>query len=93
MKKILLAAVLTFSLFACKKDNPLRDYGCVYGVSKSTGIRTYIRCGDKEIYNTGYNQVAADKVAAQKKIPQENVIVMKAFTNWEFIPNNKCNCN
>jgi hypothetical protein len=92
MKKIIIFLVLTLGIIACKKEKE-NNYGCVYGVSKTNGQRTYIRCGDHDIFMAGSNQAAADKIAADKNIPKENVTVMVAFTNWEFVRSSNCNCN
>lgn len=93
--KILFTLLLCFTVcFSCKKDNDPKyeNYGCVYGVEKSTGERKYIRCGHFEIYQSGYNQTAADIKASNLGIPRENVSVMNLYSNWEFIPNENCDC-
>lgn len=92
MKTLLILALL---FVACNKDNSTPsdlNYGCVYGVSKATHERIYIRCEPQQIYVAGYNQTAANTIAAKYGIPSYNVTIMSNFSDWEFIPNKKCDC-
>ncbi len=94
--KITITCLLLLSsiFFSCKKDNDgkYKNYGCIYGTSKATGERTYIRCGHREIYQSGNNQSSADIKATNLGIPKENVTVMNLYTDFEFIPNENCDC-
>lgn len=90
----ILALAFSVFLFSCKKNNDkkFKDYGCVYGVRISTNIREFIRCGHIDIYNAGNNQTAANTIADNRGIPRENVSNMNLYKNWEFNPNEKCDC-
>jgi hypothetical protein len=86
---LLLSVILAFS--CSKKSDSKSEYGCVYGKSKETGDREYIRCSYKEIFYAGYNQEAADAIAEKHNVPHERVTDMKNYTDWEFIKD--CDCN
>lgn len=94
--KSILTPLLLLLMFSCKKssndDSGRKGYGCVYGKSKITLQREYIRCGHKEIYAAGYNQTSANSIADQNNLPREGVANMVNYTEWEFIPNEKCDC-
>jgi hypothetical protein len=94
MKKLLIALLIITAL-SCKKDsdNGRDGYGCVYGKSKTTMLREFIRCGHKEIYKAGSNQTAANTIADQNNLPHEGVSNMVNYTEWEFSPNEKCDCD
>lgn len=92
MKKliIILAGIL---LLCCKKEQPFKDFGCLYGTNKVTGQRQYIKCVHREIYQAGNNQTAANTIAARLHLPAQDVSYWNAFTGIEFHANSKCDCN
>lgn len=92
MKKFLLIALL-FS--ACKKDSTQDklQYGCEYGVNKTTGVREFIFCVPHDIYMAGNNQAAANSVADNLGIAHVDVSIVANYTSIEFVPNANCDCN
>jgi hypothetical protein len=94
MKYFLAIALLLCLSSSCKKDdkNQYDGYVCVWGISKVTLQRTFIRCEPREIYLCGYNQTAADNISTSNGYQHYDVTIMKNYTNWEGIPTTTCNC-
>lgn len=70
-----------------------KKYGCVYGkLKKSDNYGELIRCSNYEIWASGNNQEAADKIAETLGIKYENVRNMTNYVDWKYVEKPDCNC-
>lgn len=94
MKRLLLYVLFLPVLASCKeKVDPVQaQFGCLYGTPKLGGPELYIRCIHNDIYISGNNQNAADKVAEKLGIPRVDVSYLLPYTKLRFVQNPKCDC-
>ncbi len=92
MKKILLIASIVLFSIECKKDTHAPQYGCEYGVNKTTGQRGFIFCVIHSVYNAGNDQAAADAASDAAGVHRVDVSVLANYDQLEWIANQSCNC-